>query len=138
MSSANEGGAGARGMRYEGSAASARGDGKDVLLDWVVVVGGDMETTDDGRDGNNCDKRSDPPELFLRVSGGRVCEPIAGEPARRAVGTPAADEFMLIAGDPTCSGDGMPAMSSQVPMFCAEVAAYRETIRLPAATTYAF
>lgn len=135
VSSANEGGAGARGMRYEGSAAGARGDGKDVLLDCVVVVGGDMETNDDGRDGNNCDKRSDPPEVFLRVSGGRVCEPIAGEPARRAIGTPATDEFMSIVGEPTCSGDGMPAMSSRVSKVRAEVAAYRETIRSPGATT---
>lgn len=110
-------------MRYDGSAAGARGDGKDVLLDWVVVVGGDIETTDDGRDGNNCDKRSDPPEVFLRVSGGRACEPTAGEPARRAVGTFSAGEF---------------TMSPRVSMLCAETAAYRETIRLPGATTSAF
>lgn len=72
MSSANEGGAGARGMRYDGSAAGARGDGKDVLRDCAVVLGGVLDTTEDGRDGKSCESLSDPPDVFLRVSGGRA------------------------------------------------------------------
>lgn len=125
-------------MRYEGSAAGVNGDGKDVLLDWAAVVGGDMDTTEDGRDGKSCDKRSDPPEVFFRVRGGRACEPTAGEPVRRAVGTSSTGDFLWVVGEPTCSGDGIPAMSSRVSMVCAEIAAGRETIRLPAVNTYAF
>jgi hypothetical protein len=85
VSSAKEGGAGARGMRYDGSAAGTRGDGNDVLREWAVVLGGEIDATEDGRDGNSCDSLSEPLEVFLRVKGGRYW-PIAGDPARRAGG----------------------------------------------------
>jgi hypothetical protein len=87
VSSAKDGGAGARGMRYDGSAAGARGDGKDVLREWVVEMGGDIDATEDGRDGNSCESLSEPPEVFLRVRGGRAWAAAAGDPTRRAEGT---------------------------------------------------
>jgi hypothetical protein len=110
VSSANEGGAGARGIRYDGSAAGARGDGSDVLRDWAVVVGGETETTEDGREGNSCESRSEPPEVFLRVSGGRAWAPIAGEPARRTVGTASTEGLLVVCAAPICNGDGTPAI----------------------------
>jgi hypothetical protein len=72
VSSANDGGAGARGMRYDGSAAGVRGDGRDVLREWAVVIGGEIDTTEDGRDGNSCESLSEAPEVFLRVRDGRA------------------------------------------------------------------
>lgn len=110
MSSANEGGAGARGMRYDGSAAGVRGDGRDVRRDCAVVLGGVIETTDDGRDGNSCESLSEPPDVFLRASGGRAWDPIAGEPTRRAVGTGSEKDPLAVVGEPICRGDGTPAM----------------------------
>jgi hypothetical protein len=110
VSSANEGGAGARGIRYDGSAAGARGDGSDVLRDCAVVVGGETEATEDGRDGKSCESRSEPPEVFLRVSGGRAWALIAGEPARRTVGTASTEGFLAVCAAPICSGDGTPAI----------------------------
>jgi hypothetical protein len=72
VSSANEGGAGARGIRYDGSAAGVRGDGKDVFFEWPVVLGGVIDATEDDRDGKSWESLSDPPDVFLRASGGRA------------------------------------------------------------------
>jgi len=110
VSSAKEGGAGARGMRYDGSAAGVSGDGRDVLREGAVVFGGVMEMTEDGRDGNSCDSRSDPPDVFLRVSGGRAWVPTVGDPARSAEGTVSAKGFLLVVGEPSWRGNGTPAM----------------------------
>ena len=110
MSSANEGGAGARGMRYDGSAAGVSGEGRDVLRDCAVVLGGVTEATEDGRDGNSWESLSDPPDVFLRASGGRAWAPIAGEPARRAVGTVSEKGPLVVVGEPIWRGDGTPAM----------------------------
>jgi hypothetical protein len=86
-------------MRYDGSAAETRGDGKDVLREWAVVVGRVIDATEDGRDGNSCDSLSEPPEVFLRVRGGRDW-PITGEPARRAEGSVLV-AGLLVLGEPT-------------------------------------
>jgi hypothetical protein len=94
------GSAGARGMRYDGSAAGARGDGKEVLREWVVLIGGDIDATEDGRDGNNCDSLSEPPEVFLRVRVGRAWAAAVGEPTRRAEGT-VSIAGLLVLGEPT-------------------------------------
>jgi hypothetical protein len=97
--SAKEGGAGARGMRYDGSAAGTSGDGSDVLREWVVVVGGEIDATEDGRDGNSCESLSEPPEVFLRVRDGRDWS-IVGDPARRAKGIVSVAD-LLVFGEPT-------------------------------------
>jgi hypothetical protein len=72
VSSVNEGGAGARGMRYVESPAGVRGDGRDVLRKGPVVLGGVIDATEGGRDGKSCESLSDPPDVFLRASGGRA------------------------------------------------------------------
>jgi hypothetical protein len=70
VSSAKDGGAGARGMRYVGSAAGVSGDGRDVLRECAAVTGGDIDTIEDGRDGNSWESLSEAPEVFLRVRDG--------------------------------------------------------------------
>ena len=114
MSSANEGGAGARGIRYVGSAAGVSGGGRDVLRECAVVIGGEIDTIEDGRDGNSCESLSEAPEVFLRVRGGRAWGPTVGEPARRAAGTSSSEDCLLVFGEPTCSGNGTPAMVSRL------------------------
>jgi hypothetical protein len=49
-----------------------RGDGRDVLREWAVVIGGEIDTIEDGRDGNSCESLSEAPEVFLRVRDGRA------------------------------------------------------------------
>lgn len=108
-------------MRYDGSAAGVNGEGNDVRRDCALVVGGETDAIEDGRDGNSCDSLSDPPEVFLRVSGGRAWE-VAGEPARSTVGT-ASGEGLLFLGGPTWSGSGTPAIIPQASsLACAEIA----------------
>ena len=104
MSSARVGGAGARGIRYEGSAAGTRGEGNDVLLEVGLLCGETSDTADIGRVWNNCDSLSDPPDVFLRFSGGRLAEkgdaPTTGEPARRADGTSWTEDLLVETGEP--------------------------------------
>lgn len=114
MSSEKEGGAGARGIRYEGSVAGTSGDGNEVRLDEPGVSRGLIEATDAGRDGKSCESLSEP-EVFCRFRGGReddagVSLPTAGEPARRAVGTESTEGFLVVAGEPTLSGEGTSSM----------------------------
>jgi hypothetical protein len=71
------------------------------------------EAAEDGRDGKICESLSDPPDVFLRASGGRAWEPSAGEPARRAAGTASA-EGLLVAGEPIWRGDGTSAMLARL------------------------
>ena len=72
VSSGNEGGAGARGARYDGSTVGTKGDGKDVRLERGVLSGGVTDTTEPGRDGKSCESLSDAPDVFLCLSGGRA------------------------------------------------------------------
>ena len=114
MSSEKVGGAGARGIRYEGSLAGTRGDGYDVRLDAGGVSRGLMEAAEGGRDGKSCERRSEP-DVFFRFKGGRekleAAPPTVGEPARRAVGTWSSEGFLAMAGEPTRSGEGVPSMA---------------------------
>lgn len=91
VSSKKDGGAGARGMRYDGSAAGTRGEGTDVRREREGVSRGLIEAIEAGREGKSWDSRSDP-DVFFRIRDGRVGEegvplPVAGDPARRTVGT---------------------------------------------------
>lgn len=109
----NKGGAGARGIRYDGSAAGTRGEGYDARLDAVVVTSGDMLAIEAGRDGKSCESLSDP-DVFLRVSAGRAWDeaaPTVGEPTRRAVGTLCSNGPLPVIGEPICSGDGTPSIA---------------------------
>jgi hypothetical protein len=114
VSSEKDGGAGARGIRYAGSLAGMRGDGYDVRLDAEGVSTGLMEEAEGGRDGNNCERRSEP-DVFFRMRGGRekleAPPATVGEPARRAVGTLSPEAFLAMAGEPTRSGEGTPSMA---------------------------
>lgn len=75
-----------------------------------MVTGGEIDATEEGRDGNSCESLSDAPEVFLRVNGGRAWEVTVGDPARRADGTVSAEGLLVVFGEPTCSGNGTPAM----------------------------
>ena len=90
VSLAKEGGAGARGMRYDGSAAGTRGEGKEARRETETLSRGVVDAIEAGRDGKSCDSLSDPLDGFLRSSGGRASKdsvsPIAGDPTQRAVG----------------------------------------------------
>ena len=57
MGSENDGGAGARGIRYAGSVAGVKGELYEVRLEESLSVL--MEATEGGRDGKSCDKRSE-------------------------------------------------------------------------------
>jgi hypothetical protein len=70
-----------------------------------------MDATEDGRDGKSCESLSEPPEVFLRVRGGRA--PTDGEPARRASGTLSTDGLLVVLGEPIWRGEGTPSMLSQ-------------------------
>ena len=75
VSWAKDGGAGARGIRYEGSEAGSRGEGKDCRLDAGELLGDATEATEaieEGRDGKSCESLSEAPDVFLRRSGGRA------------------------------------------------------------------
>jgi hypothetical protein len=75
----NDGGAGGTGPQdvRRDSAAGTRGDGYEVRLEATVVVGGLVDDIEDGRDGKSCESLFEP-DVFLRVSGGRVFA--VGEP----------------------------------------------------------
>lgn len=72
VSWAKDGGAGARGIRYEGSEAGSRGEGNDCRLDAGLLLGDATEATEEGRDGKSCESLSEAPDVFLRRSGGRA------------------------------------------------------------------
>jgi hypothetical protein len=65
-----------------------------------MVLGGVIDATEAGRDGKSCESLSDPPEVFLRCSGGRAVAPTTGEPARKAAGTVSTEGFLVEAGVP--------------------------------------
>ena len=114
VSSEKDGGAGARGIRYDGSAAGTRGDGYDVRRDNEGVSRGLTDAIEAGREGKSWDSRSEP-DVFCRIRGGRACDvgvplPTAGDPARRAVGTRSSEAVLAATGEPTCSGDGTSSM----------------------------
>lgn len=119
VSSEKDGGAGARGMRYDGSEAGIRGDGYDVRRDKEGVSTGLTDAIEAGREGKSWESRSDP-EVFCRIKGGRACDvgvplPNAGDPARRAVGTWPSEVLLAVTGEPTCSGEGTSSMA----VYCA-------------------
>jgi hypothetical protein len=66
VSWAKDGGAGARGIRYEGSEAGSRGG--ELLGDATEAI----EAIEEGRDGKSCESLSEAPDVFLRRSGGRA------------------------------------------------------------------
>ena len=72
VSWAKDGGAGARGIRYEGSEAGSRGEGNDCRLDAGELLGDATEAIEEGRDGKSCESLSEAPDVFLRRSGGRA------------------------------------------------------------------
>lgn len=118
MSSEKEGGGGARVVRWEGSAAGTKGEGNDVRRDCGVLVDGEMDAAEDGRDGNSCDSLLELPDVFLRTSGGRVWDvgvPRAGDPARSAEGTDCSEGLLIVAGEPIWRGDGTPSMAGRLP-----------------------
>lgn len=112
MSSEKVGGAGARGIRYVGSAAGVRGEGYEVRLEEGISWIGDA--ADDGLDGNSCDNLSEP-DVFLRVKGGRwkggVPRSTTGDPTRSAEGTWSTEGFLAVAGEPIRRGDGTSSMA---------------------------
>jgi hypothetical protein len=94
-----------------------RGDGYDVRLDLEAdgVSTGLTEAADGGRDGKSCERRSEP-DVFFRLRGSRekpgAPPATVGEPARRALGTLSAEDFVVVvAGEPARSGDGTPSMA---------------------------
>lgn len=115
VSSEKEGGAGARGIRYEGSAAGTSGEGYEVRLEEAAgVSAGLIEATEAGRDGKSWESLSDP-EVFCRLRGGRFCagevpRSTTGEPARKAGGTELAEGALVFVGEPIWSGEGTPSM----------------------------
>ena len=117
VSSAKEGGAGARGVRYDGSAAGVRGDGNEALLETGSLWGEMGDTADRGRDGKSCESLSDAPDVFLRFSGGRPCEngdaPTMGDPARNATGIFCSENLLGETGEPICRGDGTPSIAGR-------------------------
>jgi hypothetical protein len=114
VSSANEGGAGARGMRYAGSEAGTRSEGNDCRLE-DVLPGDVIEATNDGRDGKSCESLSDAPEVFLRLRAGRTGEGgvslIVGVPMRRVEGTACSEVLLEVIGEPIWRGDGTPSIA---------------------------
>lgn len=60
VSSEKDGGAGARGMRYDDSAAGIRGDGNDVRRDSEGVSRGLTGGFEAGREGKSWESRPDP------------------------------------------------------------------------------
>jgi hypothetical protein len=75
VSWAKDGGAGARGIRYEGSEVGSRGEGNDCRLDAGELLGDAteaIEAIEEGRDGKSCESLSEAPDVFLRRSGGRA------------------------------------------------------------------
>ena len=43
-----------------------------MRLDVGVLLGGEIDATDEGREGNNCESLFELPDVFLRASGGRA------------------------------------------------------------------
>lgn len=100
----NEGGAGARGMRREGSEVESRGEGNACRLEAGVPVGDAIEAAEDGRDGKSWESLSEAIDVLLRLSGGRTSNggvpPIVGEPMRKAEGTVCLEGLLFPAGKP--------------------------------------
>jgi len=117
VSSEKVGGAGAEGIRYEGS-AGAKGEGWDVRLEADPEA--PIDATEEGRDGNSCDTLSEP-EVFCLMGGRRWAPSTAGEPIRRAVGTCSTEGFLAAAGEPAWRGEGNPSMAASVRVDCSEL-----------------
>lgn len=71
--------------------------------------GPEIEATEEGRDGNSCDTRSEL-DVFCLMGGRRWSR--AGDPTRKAVGTFSTEGFLLAVGEPAWRGEGNPSMAA--------------------------
>jgi len=97
-------------MRYEGSEVRSSGEGTDCRLEAGVLVGDEIEATEDGREGKSCESLSEAADVLLRLGGGggRTSNcgvlRVVGEPMRKAEGTACSEGRLFGLGEPVWRG----------------------------------